>query len=88
MSTQLIERFLTENSELIPSNVHTSRVVRADTRTKYRPDLIYGANAQMKWAMILNGVDSPYMMAAGKVLAVPDTAELNSELAELEEFEL
>jgi len=88
MSAQLIERFLTENSDLIPSNVHTSRVVKADLRTQRRPDLIYGANDRMKWAMILNGIDSPYMMANGKVLVVPDAAELGSELAELKEFEI
>lgn len=87
MSTQLIERFLTENSELITSNVHTSRIVKADLRTQRRPDLIYGANGQMKWAMILNGIDSPYMMDNGKVLVVPDATELSSELAELGEFE-
>lgn len=88
MSARLIERFLTENSDLIPANVHTARVARADLRTQRRPDLIYGANAQMKWAAILNGVDSPYMLDRGKVLAVPDAAELSSELAELKEFQI
>lgn len=87
MSAQQIERFLSENSDIIPSNVHTSRVVRANTRTQRRPDMIYGANAQMKWAMILNGIDSPYMMDNGRVLTVPDATELSSELAELKEFE-
>lgn len=85
---RLIERFLSENSDLIPANVHTARVVRADLRTQRRPDLIYGANAQMKWAAVLNGVDSPYAMDKGKVLAVPDASELSSELAELREFEI
>lgn len=88
MSARLIERFLTENSDLIPTNVHTAHVARADLRTQRRPDLIYGANEQMKWAAILNGVDSPYMLDRGKVLAVPDAAELSSELAELKEFQI
>ena len=87
MSAQLIERLLTENSDLIASNVHVSRIVKADLRTQRRPDLIFGANEQMKWAMILNGIDSPYMMDSGKVLTVPDATELSSELAELKEFE-
>lgn len=85
---RMIERFLSTNSELIPTNVTSVQTVRVDQRSKMRPDKIFGATASMKWAMVLNGIDSPYMMARGRMFAQPEPSSLNSELVELEEFEL
>lgn len=83
-----ITKFLSENSALIPSNVESARVAEVTAKTQRRPDLAFGATASMKWAMILAGIDSPYMLDKGVVVPVPDSADLNSELLELKDFEL
>lgn len=85
---QLIERFLTENSSLIAGNIASKQAVAVSRRNERRPDKVYGATALMKWHMILNGIDSPYMLDRGKVTALLDEPMINSELAELKEFGL
>lgn len=86
MNTQQIKRFLEENSDIIPANIPMAQTVQVTRKTQRRPDKVFGATAQMKWDMILAGVDSPYMLNNGRVVAIADASALNSELAELKEF--
>lgn len=88
MSRHLIERFLESNSDLVMDNIHTAKTVSIDDANRRRPDKIYGLDGQMKWAMIVGGIDSPYMLDKGRVAAVPEQTSLESELAELKEFEI
>lgn len=88
MENRLIERFLSENSAIIPDNIVMSQATVVKARDRFRPDKVFGATVTMKWEMIVSGADSPYMLAKGRALPVPDSTSLKSELAELEEFEL
>lgn len=88
MNDRLIERLLTNNSSFVVDNVVTSKVVLVAPRSRFRPDKIYGATSIMKWAAIFGGVDSPYMLAKGKAVAIPEEAALKNELVELKEFKL
>lgn len=88
METRLIERFLSENSAVIVDNIAAPQATVVEAKDKFRPDKVYGAIATMKWDMIVAGIDSPYMIAKGRALSVPEDPSLRSELAELKEFKL
>lgn len=79
-----IETLLSSNSELHIKDIPELSVVPVTEQSKMRPDLVFGATANMKWAMVLNGIDSPYQLAPGRVLTVPDPDALENELLELE----
>ena len=78
-----IETFLQGNSDLIPDRISSSHTAVVKAGSELRPDKVFGATASMKWAMILNGIDSPYMLAKAKAYVVPDESSLNSETVEL-----
>lgn len=79
-----IETLLTSNSELHIKDIPEMSTIVVDERAKMRPDLVFGATDSMKWAMILNGIDSPYQLAPGRIVAIPDPDALQGELLELE----
>lgn len=82
-----IERFLSANSDM-PANPVTERAVQVSPRDKYRPDRIFNRDAWFKWDMILNGIDTPYRLAAGAVVSRIDRTWLLTELEGLKDFEI
>lgn len=87
MAEKKIELFLSENSAL-HTDIPQDGATKIDLKNKRRPDKIFGRTGMMKWAMVLNGVDSPYMLNPGCVVYHPNTPALRTEINELEEFKI
>lgn len=87
INSQTISRFLDNNS-----SIHTQPAVDtiavADLKTKHRPDKLCPRDQYFKWDLIFSGIDTPYKLARGGIVAIVNRTWLATELNDIKDFEI
>lgn len=85
LESKNIQMLLTTNSDLHVKKIQQGRPVVITRNTEYRPDKIFGATEYMKLDMVATGIDSPWMLVAGRAYPTPDHPSLNREFVDMDE---
>lgn len=85
LKSRNIEMLLATNSDLHLRKVYQAQPVLTTARNEYRPDKIFGTDQYMKVSMVTAGIDSPWMLARGRVIPRPDPLTLNREFVAMDE---
>lgn len=87
LETFSINRFLTNNSS-INTQPEVDSVEQATLKTKYRPDKLCPRDQYFKWDLIFSGIDTPYKLARGGIVAIVNRTWLATELNDIKDFEI